>query len=290
MRRGIVLAGGTGTRLYPSTKIFSKQLLTIYDKPLIFYPLSTLMLSDIREILIITTPIDHDHFVRLLGDGSNWGISISYEIQEKPNGIAEAILIGEKFIRNESCSLILGDNIFFGQNFSNKLINAASKNSGATVFSYHVNDPENYGVVKINKNNIAEKIVEKPKSFISNFAITGLYFYDNNAVDYAKSLKPSDRGELEITDLNNCYLQNGTLNVEFLGRGYAWLDTGTHENMLSASNFVSTVQKRQGLMISCLEEIALLKGWIDKEDLEKQILLLKNSSYGDYLTKILEVS
>ncbi len=290
MRKGIVLAGGTGTRLYPSTKIFSKQLLPIYDKPLIFYPLSTLMLSDVREILIITTPNDHDHFVKLLGDGSNWGISISYEIQKKPNGIAESILIGEKFINNESCSLILGDNIFFGQNFSNRLINAASKNSGATVFSYHVNDPENYGVVKIDKNNIAEEIVEKPKSFISNFAITGLYFYDNNAVDYAKSLKPSERGELEITDLNNCYLRNGTLNVEFLGRGYAWLDTGTHENMLSASNFVSTVQKRQGLMISCLEEIALMKGWIGKEDVEKQILLLKNSSYGDYLSKILEVS
>ena len=290
MRKGIVLAGGTGTRLYPSTKIFSKQLLSIYDKPLIFYPLSTLMLSDVREILIITTPNDHDHFVKLLGDGSNWGISISYEIQKKPNGIAESILIGEKFINNESCSLILGDNIFFGQNFSNRLINAASKNSGATVFSYHVNDPENYGVVKIDKNNIAEEIVEKPKSFISNFAITGLYFYDNNAVDYAKSLKPSERGELEITDLNNCYLRNGTLNVEFLGRGYAWLDTGTHENMLSASNFVSTIQKRQGLMISCLEEIALMKGWIGKEDVEKQILLLKNSSYGDYLSKILEVS
>ena len=290
MRKGIVLAGGTGTRLYPSTKIFSKQLLSIYDKPLIFYPLSTLMLSDIREILIITTPNDHDHFVKLLGDGSIWGINISYEIQKKPNGIAESILIGEKFINNESCSLILGDNIFFGQNFSNRLINAASKNSGATVFSYHVNDPGNYGVVKIDKNNIAEEIVEKPKSFISNFAITGLYFYDNNAVDYAKSLKPSERGELEITDLNNCYLRNGTLNVEFLGRGYAWLDTGTHENMLSASNFVSTVQKRQGLMISCLEEIALMKGWIGKEDVEKQILLLKNSSYGDYLSKILEVS
>lgn len=290
MRKGIVLAGGTGTRLYPSTKIFSKQLLTIYDKPLIFYPLSTLMLSEVREILIITTPNDHDHFVRLLGDGSNWGISISYETQEKPNGIAESILIGEKFINNESCSLILGDNIFFGQNFSNRLINAANKNSGATVFSYHVNDPENYGVVKMDKNNIAEEIVEKPKSFISNFAITGLYFYDNNVVDYAKSLKPSHRGELEITDLNNYYLRNGNLNVEFLGRGYAWLDTGTHENMLSASNFVSTVQKRQGLMISCLEEIALTKGWIGKEDVEKQILLLKNSSYGDYLSKILEAS
>ena len=290
MRKGIVLAGGTGTRLYPSTKIFSKQLLTIYDKPLIFYPLSTLMLSEVREILIITTPNDHDHFVSLLGDGSNWGISISYETQEKPNGIAESILIGEKFINNESCSLILGDNIFFGQNFSNRLINAANKNSGATVFSYHVNDPENYGVVKMDKNNIAEEIVEKPKSFISNFAITGLYFYDNNVVDYAKSLKPSHRGELEITDLNNCYLRNGNLNVEFLGRGYAWLDTGTHENMLSASNFVSTVQKRQGLMISCLEEIALTKGWIGKEDVEKQILLLKNSSYGDYLSKILEAS
>ena len=290
MRKGIVLAGGTGTRLYPSTKIFSKQLLTIYDKPLIFYPLSTLMLSEVREILIITTPNDHDHFVRLLGDGSNWGISISYETQEKPNGIAESILIGEKFINNESCSLILGDNIFFGQNFSNRLINAANKNSGATVFSYHVNDPENYGVVKMDKNNTAEEIVEKPKSFISNFAITGLYFYDNNVVDYAKSLKPSHRGELEITDLNNYYLRNGNLNVEFLGRGYAWLDTGTHENMLSASNFVSTVQKRQGLMISCLEEIALTKGWIGKEDVEKQILLLKNSSYGDYLSKILEAS
>lgn len=290
MRKGIVLAGGTGTRLYPSTKIFSKQLLTIYDKPLIFYPLSTLMLSEVREILIITTPNDHDHFVRLLGDGSNWGISISYETQEKPNGIAESILIGEKFINNESCSLILGDNIFFGQNFSNRLTNAANKNSGATVFSYHVNDPENYGVVKMDKNNIAEEIVEKPKSFISNFAITGLYFYDNNVVDYAKSLKPSHRGELEITDLNNCYLRNGNLNIEFLGRGYAWLDTGTHENMLSASNFVSTVQKRQGLMISCLEEIALMKGWIGKEDVEKQILQLKNSSYGDYLSKILEAS
>jgi glucose-1-phosphate thymidylyltransferase len=290
MRKGIVLAGGTGTRLYPSTKIFSKQLLTIYDKPLIFYPLSTLMLSEVRDILIITTPNDHEHFVRLLGDGSNWGINLSYATQEKPKGIAESILIGEKFIKNESCSLILGDNIFFGQNFSNRLINAATQHSGATVFSYHVNDPENYGVVKMDKNNIAKEIVEKPKSFISNFAITGLYFYDNNVVEYAKSLRPSDRGELEITDLNNCYLQNGSLNVEFLGRGYAWLDTGTHENMLSASNFVSTVQKRQGLMISCLEEIALMKGWIGKEDVERQISLLKNSSYGVYLAKILEAS
>lgn len=290
MRKGIVLAGGTGTRLYPSTKIFSKQLLTIYDKPLIFYPLSTLMLSEVRDILIITTPNDHEHFVRLLGDGSNWGINLSYATQEKPKGIAESILIGEKFIKNESCSLILGDNIFFGQNFSNRLINAATQHSGATVFSYHVNDPENYGVVKMDKNNIAKQIVEKPKSFISNFAITGLYFYDNNVVEYAKSLRPSDRGELEITDLNNCYLQNGSLNVEFLGRGYAWLDTGTHENMLSASNFVSTVQKRQGLMISCLEEIALMKGWIGKEDVERQISLLKNSSYGVYLAKILEAS
>jgi glucose-1-phosphate thymidylyltransferase len=276
--------------LYPSTKIFSKQLLTIYDKPLIFYPLSTLMLSEVRDILIITTPNDHEHFVRLLGDGSNWGINLSYATQEKPKGIAESILIGEKFIKNESCSLILGDNIFFGQNFSNRLINAATQHSGATVFSYHVNDPENYGVVKMDKNNIAKEIVEKPKSFISNFAITGLYFYDNNVVEYAKSLRPSDRGELEITDLNNCYLQNGSLNVEFLGRGYAWLDTGTHENMLSASNFVSTVQKRQGLMISCLEEIALMKGWIGKEDVERQISLLKNSSYGVYLAKILEAS
>jgi glucose-1-phosphate thymidylyltransferase len=290
MRKGIVLAGGTGTRLYPSTKIFSKQLLTIYDKPLIFYPLSTLMLSEVRDILIITTPNDHEHFVRLLGDGSNWGINLSYATQEKPKGIAESILIGEKFIKNESCSLILGDNIFFGQNFSNRLINAATQHTGATVFSYHVNDPENYGVVKMDKNNIAKEIVEKPKSFISNFAITGLYFYDNNVVEYAKSLRPSDRGELEITDLNNCYLQNGSLNVEFLGRGYAWLDTGTHENMLSASNFVSTVQKRQGLMISCLEEIALMKGWIGKEDVERQISLLKNSSYGVYLAKILEAS
>ena len=290
MRKGIVLAGGTGTRLYPSTKIFSKQLLTIYDKPLIFYPLSTLMLSEVRDILIITTPNDHEHFVRLLGDGSNWGINLSYATQEKPKGIAESILIGEKFINNESCSLILGDNIFFGQNFSNRLISAATQHSGATVFSYHVNDPENYGVVKMDKNNIAKEIVEKPKSFISNFAITGLYFYDNNVVEYAKSLRPSDRGELEITDLNNCYLQNGSLNVEFLGRGYAWLDTGTHENMLSASNFVNTVQKRQGLMISCLEEIALMKGWIGKEDVERQISLLKNSSYGVYLAKILEAS
>jgi glucose-1-phosphate thymidylyltransferase len=290
MRKGIVLAGGTGTRLYPSTKIFSKQLLTIYDKPLIFYPLSTLMLSEVRDILIITTPNDHEHFVRLLGDGSNWGINLSYATQEKPKGIAESILIGEKFINNESCSLILGDNIFFGQNFSNRLINAATQHSGATVFSYHVNDPENYGVVKMDKNNIAKEIIEKPKSFISNFAITGLYFYDNNVVEYAKSLRPSDRGELEITDLNNCYLQNGSLNVEFLGRGYAWLDTGTHENMLSASNFVNTVQKRQGLMISCLEEIALMKGWISKEDVERQISLLKNSSYGVYLAKILEAS
>ena len=286
--KGIILAGGLGTRLYPITKSVSKQLLPIFDKPMIYYPLSTLMLSGINNIEIITTEPDHEDFVKLLGDGSNYGLNLSYKIQSEPNGLAEAFLICEDFIGNESCCLILGDNLFFGHELQDKLIKASNITSGATIFSYRVNDPQRYGVVEFDKNLKALSIEEKPINPKSSYAITGLYFYDNNVVDYAKEVKPSKRGELEITCVNNAYLENGNLNVEILGRGITWLDTGTHEAFLEASQFVSTIEKRQGLKISCPEEIAWRKGWIDDQKLENLAHKLAKTSYGDYLINLLE--
>lgn len=286
--KGIILAGGLGTRLYPITKSVSKQLLPIFDKPMIYYPLSTLMLSGINNIEIITTEPDHEDFIKLLGDGSNYGLNLSYKIQSEPNGLAEAFLICEDFIGNESCCLILGDNLFFGHELQDKLIKASNITSGATIFSYRVNDPQRYGVVEFDKNLKALSIEEKPINPKSSYAITGLYFYDNNVVDYAKEVKPSKRGELEITCVNNAYLENGNLNVEILGRGITWLDTGTHEAFLEASQFVSTIEKRQGLKISCPEEIAWRKGWIDDQKLENLAHKLAKTSYGDYLINLLE--
>lgn len=286
--KGIILAGGLGTRLYPITKSVSKQLLPIFDKPMIYYPLSTLMLSGINNIEIITTEPDHEDFVKLLGDGSNYGLNLSYKIQSEPNGLAEAFLICEDFIGNEGCCLILGDNLFFGHELQDKLIKASNITSGATIFSYRVNDPQRYGVVEFDKNLKALSIEEKPINPKSSYAITGLYFYDNNVVDYAKEVKPSKRGELEITCVNNAYLENGNLNVEILGRGITWLDTGTHEAFLEASQFVSTIEKRQGLKISCPEEIAWRKGWIDDQKLENLAHKLAKTSYGDYLINLLE--
>lgn len=286
--KGIILAGGLGTRLYPITKSVSKQLLPIFDKPMIYYPLSTLMLSGINNIEIITTEPDHEDFVKLLGDGSNYGLNLSYKIQSEPNGLAEAFLICEDFIGNEGCCLILGDNLFFGHELQDKLIKASNISSGATIFSYRVNDPQRYGVVEFDKNLKALSIEEKPINPKSSYAITGLYFYDNNVVDYAKEVKPSKRGELEITCVNNAYLENGNLNVEILGRGITWLDTGTHEAFLEASQFVSTIEKRQGLKISCPEEIAWRKGWIDDQKLENLAHKLAKTSYGDYLINLLE--
>jgi glucose-1-phosphate thymidylyltransferase len=286
--KGIILAGGLGTRLYPITKSVSKQLLPIFDKPMIYYPLSTLMLSGINNIEIITTEPDHEDFVKLLGDGSNYGLNLSYKIQSEPNGLAEAFLICEDFIGNEGCCLILGDNLFFGHELQDKLIKASNISSGATIFSYRVNDPQRYGVVEFDKNLKALSIEEKPINPKSSYAITGLYFYDNNVVDYAKEVKPSKRGELEITCVNNAYLESGNLNVETLGRGITWLDTGTHEAFLEASQFVSTIEKRQGLKISCPEEIAWRKGWIDDQKLENLAHKLAKTSYGDYLINLLE--
>ena len=285
--KGIILAGGLGTRLYPITKSVSKQLLPIFDKPMIYYPLSTLMLSGINNIEIITTEPDHEDFVKLLGDGSNYGLNLSYKIQSEPNGLAEAFLICEDFIGNEGCCLILGDNLF-GHELQDKLIKASNISSGATIFSYRVNDPQRYGVVEFDKNLKALSIEEKPINPKSSYAITGLYFYDNNVVDYAKEVKPSKRGELEITCVNNAYLESGNLNVETLGRGITWLDTGTHEAFLEASQFVSTIEKRQGLKISCPEEIAWRKGWIDDQKLENLAHKLAKTSYGDYLINLLE--
>ena len=287
-RKGIILAGGSGTRLFPLTEVTSKQLLPVYDKPLIYYPLTTLMLAGIKEILIITTEKDHENFKYLLGDGEQWGISISYEIQHKPKGIAQALTIAENFISGSNICLILGDNIFFGNDLSNKLDTANKNDNGSTIFLYHVNDPENYGVIKMSESNTPLEIFEKPKNFISNFAVTGLYFYDNEAIEIAKLLKPSSRGELEITDVNRVYLDNKKLTCQILERGFAWLDTGTHDNLLSASDFVATIQKRQGLMISCPEEIALRKKWIDVSQIYKRIDRFKNSSYGKKKKKIIK--
>lgn len=286
IKKGIILAGGSGTRLYPLTKVISKQLMPIYDKPMIYYPLSTLMLAGIKDILVITTPRDSESFQNLLGDGSQWGIKISYKVQSSPDGLAQAFIIGEDFINGKGCALILGDNIFYGHDLSKLVKNATQKDDGATVFAYYVKDPERYGIVEFDKNRKAISLEEKPNKPKSNFAVTGLYFYDKNVVEYAKSIKPSARGELEITDLNKIYLEKGNLNVETLGRGYAWLDTGTHESLLQAASFVETVQDRQGLKIACPEEIAYNLGYINKEQLKELAKPLVKNEYGQYLLAI----
>ena len=284
--KGIVLAGGSGSRLHPITRGVSKQLLPVYDKPMIYYPISVLMLAGIKEILIISTPEDISGYQRLLGDGGNFGITIEYAVQDKPNGLAEAFIIGEDFIKDSKVALILGDNIFYGQNFSNNLEAASSKIRGSTVFGYHVKDPERFGVVDFdNKGNVLS-IEEKPEIPKSNYAVTGLYFYDNDVIEIAKSIKPSSRGELEITDINNAYLNRGDLTVQLLGRGFAWLDTGTHDSLLEAGQFVQTVEHRQGLKVACLEEIAFHSGWISQADLMLQAEKLKKTSYGEYLSKV----
>jgi glucose-1-phosphate thymidylyltransferase len=286
--KGIVLAGGSGTRLYPLTKSVSKQLLPIYDKPMIYYPLSVLMLANIRDILIISTPHDIGHFERLLGDGSWLGLRFSYQIQPSPDGLAQAFLLGEEFIGNDASCLVLGDNIFYGYNFSKQLEEAGRLTRGATVFGYYVSDPQRYGVVGFDERGRVLSLEEKPKEPQSNYAVTGLYFYDSSVVEKAKKVKPSARGELEITDLNRMYLEEGTLNVKLLGRGMAWLDTGTHQSMLQASNFVESIEERQGLKIACLEEIAFRKGYITKDHLTELAKPLSKNQYGQYLLKIAE--
>ena len=281
--KGIVLAGGFGTRLYPVTKGISKHLLPIYNKPMVYYPISVLMLAGIKEILIISTSEDIKSYKKLLGDGSQLGLSFSYVVQDRPEGLAQAFILGEDFIEDDNVALILGDNIFYGQNFSKKLLDAKNSNLGATIFGYHVMDPERFGVVELDNNNNIVSIIEKPNEPKSNYAITGLYFYNNKVIDYAKSLKPSKRGEFEITDLNKIYLSNNNLKVKLLGRGFAWLDAGTHDSLLEASSFVQTIEKRQGLKIACLEEIAFDNKWIDKSLLLKESEKYKNNDYGKYL-------
>lgn len=286
--KGIILAGGSGTRLYPLTTVTSKQLLPVYDKPMIYYPMSVLMDAGIREILIISTPEDTPRFRELFGDGSQFGLDLSYAVQPSPDGLAQAFIIGADFIGDDSVAMVLGDNIFAGHGLKKRLRNAASQESGATVFGYYVDDPERFGIVEFDKNGKAISIEEKPAHPKTNYCVTGLYFYDNRVVEYAKNLKPSARGELEITDLNRIYLENGELNVELLGQGFTWLDTGTHDSLVDATNFVYTMEKHQHRKIACLEEIAYLNGWIDKEQIMKSYEVLKKNQYGEYLKDVID--
>jgi len=286
-RKGIILAGGSGTRLHPVTQAISKQLMPVYDKPMVYYPLTTLMLAGIRDILLISTPHDTPRFTDLLGDGSQWGLNISYCVQPSPDGLAQAFILGRSFVGDDPSALVLGDNIFYGHELVEQLQRANEQRSGATVFAYHVNDPERYGVVEFDKDYKALSIEEKPQKPRSSYAVTGLYFYDHRVCDIAASIKPSPRGELEITDVNKAYLSNNALSVEIMGRGYAWLDTGTHDSLLDAAGFIATLQKRQGLMVACPEEIAYRQGWISAEVVEKVASQLSKNSYGQYLTKML---